>query len=63
MTGYEFRTIRLGLKLTQSQLGELLGFSRMHVQQMESDRKVITRPVELTMQALKTGWRPEDFAA
>lgn len=61
MTGAEFRNIRIEIGLTQFALGRLLGFGRPHIQQMESDRRAISRPVELVMLAMADEWRPADF--
>lgn len=61
MTGEELRAARITIGLTQTQLGELLGYGRMHVQQMESGRKAIIKPVAIVIEALLDEWRPADF--
>lgn len=62
MTGEEFKTIRGQLGFTQAQLGKVFGFGRPHIQQMESGRRAISRPVELVMLAMCDGWMPDDYS-
>ena len=42
MTGRELRALRKGLGLSQTALGEALGYTQVHVSQMETGKAPVT---------------------
>lgn len=53
MTGKQFKAIRKRLGLSAAELGAHLGYSRIHIHQLESGRREVGRVLELLMQAYR----------
>lgn len=63
MTNHEFRDIRLRLGFTQAELAAFLGYGapvRISEFERETNPRPVPRLLALVMQALDSGWRPEE---